>query len=512
MYKLMIVDDNNVQLNYLTSCVLYEELGISEVKTAMDGEEGLILYNEFKPDIVITDVEMPKTDGVCMMKKIKALNDKCKFIFISCYDDFNYIKEAMDNNAASYILKPVDTDALVMHLKKAIEEIKKENDFFEMNRILGESLEAFRENFLYRFLHSSHIDKNSLKNTIKNLGFEKYKEFLLAVIDFEGKTDVYNFLATVKANLFNEIEGNAVVESDNRCVVVFMNENYGDFKEKTKNVLGEFSENMVKREGIYLNIGLSGISKNLYDVKYMLSQAAGVLEGKIFLLENGIYEYEEDNFSNEPECDIAEFYDSVSYILDSANEEDIEAFIKKYYDNCTNVHYIKKLCVSVVSTLHLVLTERGININELYITSSALWDKLDRFETIVDTRRWLFNILKAAMDFLNDNENSRYKRIVSDIIENINVNYASVSNVNDVIKELYISASYAQSLFKKYTGKTISDYVIEKRMEEAKKLLSDPYVKVYEVAEKVGYKSKAHFSEIFKKSTGMTPKEFRQTQ
>ena len=63
----------------------------------------------------------------------------------------------------------------------------------------------------------------------------------------------------------------------------------------------------------------------------------------------------------------------------------------------------------------------------------------------------------------------------------------------------------------KYTGKTISDYVIEKRMEEAKKLLSDPYVKVYEVAEKVGYKSKAHFSEIFKKSTGMTPKEFRQT-
>ena len=511
MYKLMIVDDNNVQLNYLTSCICYEDFGINEIRTAMDGEEGFELYNEFKPDIIIADVEMPRLDGVGMMKKIRALDDKCKFIFISCYDDFSYIKEAIDHNAASYLLKPVDTDELSKNLKQAVSEIKKDEDFSELSRILGESLESFRENFLYRFLHSSHMDVLSLRNTIDNLGFSKYKRFIVAVIDFEGKTDVYNFVAIAKKHLFDDFEGSAVVESDNRCVVVFMSEKEDEFINNIKAVLHKFSEMMFNEKGILLNIGLSSFSDTLYDVKHMLGQAIGVLEGKIFLSQTGIYEYEEEKFSNEAEYDISEFYDSVTFILESNENESIEIFLEKYYDNCVNIHYVKKLSVSVVSALQLILMERGININELYMSSSVVWGKLDRFETIVDTRQWLYNILKTAMDYINDSENSRYKKIINDIIDNINENYDSVSNVNDIIKDLYISTSYAQSIFKKYTGKTISDYVIEKRMEEAKKLLSDPYVKVYEVAEKVGYKSKAHFSEIFKKYTGMTPKEFRQT-
>ena len=75
---------------------------------------------------------------------------------------------------------------------------------------------------------------------------------------------------------------------------------------------------------------------------------------------------------------------------------------------------------------------------------------------------------------------------------------------------MYISASYARCIFKKYTGKTIFEFLLNKRMQEAKKLLSDPYVKVYEVAGLVGYNSKTHFAETFKRYTGQTPKDFQQ--
>lgn len=510
MYKLMIVDDNNVQLNYLTSCIDYEKFSISQIKTAMDGEEGFELYKSFKADIVITDIEMPKMDGVEMMKKIKTENKNCKFIFISCYDDFSYIKEAMDNNAASYILKPVSPDELEIRLEKLVADMKKDEDFTEFSRIIGESLENFRENFLYRFLHSSHMDKESLRNMIKNLGFNKYDKFLIAVIDFEGDIDVYSFVSLAKLRLFDKIEGNAVVENDNRCVVAFMSKNSENLVNDVKAILNSFCDFMLTQRNIKLNVGLSKVSEKLYDLKHLLGQACSVLDSKIFMIETGIYEFEKDKFVNESEYDMNEFYDAIIDMLEDADEDAVERFLQKHYDGFLNMHYIKKLSVSVVSTLQIILMERGINTDELYMSSSAVWDKLDRFETILDTRRWLYNILKIAIDFIKDSENTRYKKIINDIIENINVNFASVSNVNDIIKDLYISTSYAQSLFKKHTGKTISDYVIEKRIEEAKKLLKDPYVKVYEVSEKVGYKSKAHFSEIFKKYTGKTPKEFRQ--
>jgi len=509
MYKLMIVDDNNVQLSYLTTCIDYTKFNILEIKTAMDGEEGLELYNEFQADIVLTDIEMPKMDGVEMMKKIKNINSNCKFIFISCYDDFSYIKEAMDNDAASYILKPVSTFELEEKLEKILDDIKKEEDFSEFTRIFGESLENFRENFLYRFLHSSHIEKSYLNNMMKNLGYLKYRNFLVAALNFDGETDIYNFLSIAKSTLFCQTDGSAVGENDNRCVVVFMSTE-DDSYESVKNTVNDFCEKLFREDNIRVSAGLSKLSDSPYDLKYLLSQAIGALDGKMFSLETGVYECEDGNAINSSEYDIAEFYNYITDIIENINETSIEDFLKKHYDGYTNMHYLKKMSFSVVSALQLVLMERGINTGDLFLSSSAVWDKLERFETILDTRRWLYNILKTATDYVSDSENSRYKKIVNDIIENINENYASVSNVNDIIKDLYISASYAQSLFKKYTGKTISDYVIEKRMESAKSLLEDPYIKVYEVAELVGYKSKAHFSEIFKKYTGVTPKEFRQ--
>lgn len=511
MYKLMIVDDNSVQIEYIRSCIDCNELNISEIFAAYDGEEGLEIYEKERPDIIITDVEMPILDGVKMMKKIFENGGKGKFIFISCYDDFEYIKQAMDNNAASYLLKPVDPAELKENILKAQAEIEKEEDYTKLNKILGESLEMFRENFLYRFLHSTHIDESYLKNTIINLGFNKYCEFYTAVFDTNGKTDIYGFLNEVKAFVLSKLNGTAVLESDSRCVAVFMNENSTDFRSVIKNVLTEFCKNMKEKYGVDVSIGLSNAENTLYNAKLMLDRASGVLDSRIMTSDTGIYEYDENANSGEFDYEIAEMRDSILYMYESKNEDPVNEFLLKYYKPSMNIDYMKKLSISVITTLQLILMERGIKIDELFGSSAVVWDKLDRFETIPDNRRWLYNILKTTLEYITDNEHYRYKKIVHDIEENINENFAYVSNVNEVIDNLYISASYAQSIFKKYTGKTISDYVTERRMEAAKELLSDPYIKVYEVAEKVGYKSKAHFTESFKKYTGVTPKEFRMT-
>ena len=84
---------------------------------------------------------------------------------------------------------------------------------------------------------------------------------------------------------------------------------------------------------------------------------------------------------------------------------------------------------------------------------------------------------------------------------------------NVTVKQLaelhHLNASYLSVLFKKTTGKTVSEFVQETRMNKAMELLRDPHIRVYEVAERVGFQTAAYFTYLFKKTTGYTPQEYR---
>ena len=107
-------------------------------------------------------------------------------------------------------------------------------------------------------------------------------------------------------------------------------------------------------------------------------------------------------------------------------------------------------------------------------------------------------------------ESIKQNHIVKSITEYIDNHYNEVTSLEQIAKELYISSGYARNTFKRYTGQTVFDYLLDVRISKAKTLLSDPEKKVYEVMAMVGYTNKAHFISIFKRKTGLTPKQYRQ--
>lgn len=97
------------------------------------------------------------------------------------------------------------------------------------------------------------------------------------------------------------------------------------------------------------------------------------------------------------------------------------------------------------------------------------------------------------------------------IKQNIDKNFASLFSLEQIVKSLYISPSYANKLFHEKTGGTIYDYLQDRRIAEAKSLLKNTHLKHYEIAERIGYQSSTYFTTAFKKNTGMSPKEYRRT-
>lgn len=101
------------------------------------------------------------------------------------------------------------------------------------------------------------------------------------------------------------------------------------------------------------------------------------------------------------------------------------------------------------------------------------------------------------------------QKLVKEIKEVIDCNIYAVESVEQLAREFAISSGYMKNIFKKNTGITVFDYLFEKRMNEAKYLLEYSDLKVYEIAEKLGYKSSAFFSRAFQKNMGITPSEYR---
>jgi len=140
-----------------------------------------------------------------------------------------------------------------------------------------------------------------------------------------------------------------------------------------------------------------------------------------------------------------------------------------------------------------------------------LWERMIRSETLPNIRSWLTNLLETARRKAGERSSSRTAAIVRDIRKILDTEYAGIQEIAQVTDRLYISVRYANSIFRKETGITIGDYLFQQRMRAAKRLLADPYCRIGEVSEQVGYGSPSYFTSVFREHTGMTPREYRET-
>lgn len=95
---------------------------------AKDGEEGYELYKRYHPDIILTDINMPKLDGISLSKKIRKEDKRTKIIISTAFSDKNYLLDAIELNLEKYIIKPLNSRNLIPALTKAIDALESEKD------------------------------------------------------------------------------------------------------------------------------------------------------------------------------------------------------------------------------------------------------------------------------------------------------------------------------------------------------------------------------------------------
>ena len=120
LWKVLLCDDEAVIVRGLRRLIDWEALGVEVAGEATDGEMAAELIGRTRPDLVVSDIRMPKLSGLDVMANVQSGEYTPKFIFISGYGEFEYAQRALAGGAVDYLLKPVSAEALEKSVRKAL--------------------------------------------------------------------------------------------------------------------------------------------------------------------------------------------------------------------------------------------------------------------------------------------------------------------------------------------------------------------------------------------------------
>ena len=512
MYKLLIVDDNNLQLRTLDYYINRDKYDISEIRVAHDASEGISICRDFLPDIVITDIVMPGMTGVEMIKAIQDEGINPIFICMSCYDDFEYIHATMKLGVLGYLLKPINEDKIDEVLSAAIQRLSTKS---VSSPIESKSLKLLREIFLYNIIHSKKTNTDMVKTISQTLHLDKYHSFILIKFilnQINEHQNVNSILQRITENMTLQNDGIIVLDdSNNESYLLMMsdNENTTKFMNETITALNENFTNIKQDFNVNCHALIVQPHNSLFDIQSMLYQLNSIsLQGlnnttqpyRIYDAKNRTSAQTTINLKKEIE----------KLIISTPSRSQISDFVDSMYP--TSQEYSKDKLAQIYSEINvsfqLFFSEYHIDINELFNENSFIGHNISRFNDINRLKIWLKNILLATVEYYKK-EHSPQSELLKNIIAYINNNYTTITNIDDVAKAMYISKSYARNIFKKHTGQTIIDYIATLRIDDAKRMLSSSSASIKDISEMVGYKSVSHFRSVFQKTTGMSVSDFR---
>ncbi len=537
MYKMLIVDDNPADRRGISSLFDWGQLGIQIAGAFPNGERALEVIKEQAVDIVLTDIVMPIMDGIELSEHLKRYYPRVKVIFMSCYSDFDYVKSAMDMDIYAYVLKPIVPGELMKAIQKILaeyqDEQKKQTEKDAMIKQMKDMLPMVQEQFLRELLLGNCFEPEEINKRMEYLqlavGYEgSFYVVSLVIDDYEKQTvhlsaeELYYISYSIKHAVasFGSTETVILpVQFSSREYSVLVYKKAGLDVHKPLDIMdlavGIYTAVLCEVK-LSATIGISKVSREITKVHELYRQTMDTVKTQFYGGSNPIIRYEEIESGRYASLDqtvnMEELFREIKELIVLGNERADMEFWDRYFQIENTVlpeSYIKSLTFTIVSMSAITMTELGCSFSDVFGNDAVIWEKLGKFTTIVNLKQWLLNLLQAMRKYLSERVRSRDLKVVDMVKHIIRECYSEQITVEDIAKAVYLSQSYANSIVKKETGKSIFDHLQEYRLEMAKKLLMDPECKVAVVSEKVGYENKSYFTLVFKKHMGLTPSEFK---
>nr|WP_286208011.1 response regulator [Clostridium caldaquaticum] len=527
MIKLLVVDDETTTRKGLIKHISWNDLGVQLVEEAKDGFDALEVAARIQPNIILSDIRMPGLNGIELAERVKEQLPDCRIIFLSGYSDKEYLKAAINLSAVSYVEKPIDISEVKEAVKKAvnlcIEDERRKLSEKNASIVLTENLSFVKQKIITNLIGAeADIEERVKELKLMNIDFNLNDRFNSVIISFhEDKVHILqnsqfnsNKLIHIIDESFSYTEHVAAFTGSNKIVVILLSE-LAESKSKLIRAFELIKKQLKKYDTddfeLFCTVGqcvrgMDKISESYRTAELTLKKLFFYGYDNIVFYENSMEEpfFLDESIHNKFAQYLSEQKqpEAVSLI------ESLTRDIKKY--NNTPVNYVKNIFFKLTFQLFMEAEKRGVYFSEAgEKEENYLWDLISGFNTLQEIRSYLIDKINSVFKRIEELESSG--RTVFQVKKYIQKNYSNENLSTKILADLvYLTPAYLSGLFKKETGKTISEYIIEFRIEKSKEYLKDTKLKLFEVAKSVGYSDANYYAKAFKKLTGLTPSEYRE--
>lgn len=509
MRKVFLVDDDVFVRKGIQTLVNWEDFGFFVCGEADNGEDALEQIVELQPDLVLTDIRMPVVDGLSLIEKLNNdMDNPPNFIVISGYNDFKYAQKALRFGVQDFLLKPVDQEELYETLDRVSKSITIQTR--SMGNIQKMEAVSIIRNYLME--EPDPILLKTMEHPIVQA-----KEFTFLKIEVNGLELDYPYIETEIEKQLNEyysLEKIAFYEDGigYYCLVLtdqFLISNSLSLEDFIKQLQLKLIKKLRSPVIIYAGKTVDtiteinesyNIARNAIQFKYILSTENIIYPSMVE--ENTIYYIDLEQ----------EAYDTMMEYMEENNLEMIEKQVQSMLSRAVEKQFAKDAFKTVVNRLnHEVLT--------LLKEVDGYEDRLEHFKLMLEWDRYpvtlnqlaeiWFRFLSECSNILFELNQNHVRGTIYQVKKYVHSHFHQPITMKSIASKFYINPVYMGQLFKKTYGVYFKDYVLQVRIQEAKRLLRQSDMRIYEVAERVGFNNPDYFVTQFEKTVGKTPSQYR---
>ncbi|MFJ5714181.1 response regulator [Neobacillus sp. NPDC093127] len=507
MLKLLIVDDEQVEREGMQAILekAYPELVIEQAKS---GDMAIELVPEFIPDVISMDIKMPGMNGLEAVERIAAEYPTIKFIMVTAYDTFDFMRQAIKLGVKDYLLKPSKASDITATIGKVLKQVEEERKSLRKSRLEKEALQktmTLVETDVVTQLLFDHVHEVHVSMLVEMLDNPSTNEMFVMIVLLPAGSE--NLYSAIKEKVSQTRSGWVGALYGNQLPIIVFRQPERSFRSEASTLAREILSLAKNGRSSGWFIGIGNVCGSLDQIRqsYQESLIATIdtslpLKFRFYSdvpvlsdLNNGLPLLHHKK----------EFFDQIRLGQWEPIRMDVLKIIQCYESEGANLLQTQQRMLEVLWIITRVMSEMGVET----VTPLFSYQTIDYRQLRSETIQMLDRMMGSYVN--------HFDRLGADSIHQIKQYIFEHSNEDISLEALGrkvgLSPMYISKIFKEKLGVNYIDLLTEYRIEKAKKLLADPVKSIKEITFEVGYHDPNYFSKVFKKMCTVSPKEYRST-
>lgn len=525
-WRVLIVDDEFRIGMLIRKLIRWEECNMECIGLVDNGETALRIIHDKHPDVLITDIRMPRISGLDLIGMVAGLYKDMKFVVISGYKEFEYAHQALQYGVDNYLLKPINENELNEVMQKIHAEFTERQqqslEQMELQETVSESRHIIKRDFLKNIIEQE--DEVEAGDFNVSMDGEVYRgiDIKLDYADYnkhdkkQDKLTVEKVVSIVETILHTTAEETLICEKENLHIYCLFNYDYGkskDIRNCINDILSEIKECLIGFEQYEVTIGVGTERTAFGEIRFSIKEAYRAAGNRIKLGSGRlIYADAIAGRRGAESPGLEETYaDSVMASIESYSRRSLEQCINHIYSEFVMQDDLDfSYCYDLAESLIGYFFEHiGMQSDESRQLRKKLLSSCQHCYTIPGLKNLLKTTLGEYLDASRTAVETEFMKPIRQAQQYIDEHYGDKIVLEDLAAIVNLNPVYFSVLFKKETGFNFSSYLVDIRMNKAKEMLRDTNETIAAIAERVGYRDARYFSQTFTKTVGVKPVLYR---